>query len=149
MKLFLIMAASSSLIIMPLASGSVMMLGALLTFSVSMIFFTGSFVNMWFSYILFLIYIGGLLVLFMYIVLVSSQNPILVELTLYVPAFSLGCLSSWAFFGPMETSVMSKQGASFPFMLLVPLGAFLLLVFLAASSMAISKKQNLVITPDY
>nr|AOQ30900.1 NADH dehydrogenase subunit 6 [Pleurobranchaea sp. TY-2016] len=54
----------------------VSMVGILMIISVSMVGILSFFGSFWYSYILFLIYVGGLLVLLIYICLVSSNYPI-------------------------------------------------------------------------
>nr|YP_010853510.1 NADH dehydrogenase subunit 6 [Tritonia iocasica]WGM82636.1 NADH dehydrogenase subunit 6 [Tritonia iocasica] len=60
----------------PLFYSPVSMVGVLMLISLSFVAVLSFFGSFWYSYILFLIYVGGLLVLLIYICLVSSNTPI-------------------------------------------------------------------------
>nr|YP_010352814.1 NADH dehydrogenase subunit 6 [Dermatobranchus otome]UOD76582.1 NADH dehydrogenase subunit 6 [Dermatobranchus otome]UOD76595.1 NADH dehydrogenase subunit 6 [Dermatobranchus otome] len=60
----------------PLFYSPVSMVGMLMAISISIVGLFSFFGSFWYSYILFLIYVGGLLVLLIYICLVSSNYPI-------------------------------------------------------------------------
>nr|AOQ30888.1 NADH dehydrogenase subunit 6 [Pleurobranchaea novaezealandiae] len=70
---------------LPLFQNPVGMAGILVCISLSFVSFIALTGSSWFSYVLFLVYVGGLLVLFMYICLVSSNHSFYVN-------------SSWALF---------------------------------------------------
>lgn len=82
-------------LIFPVFYSPVRMIGVLIAISLSFVVRISFFGRFWYSYILCLIYVGGLLVLFIYICLVSRNFPIRIqpESVLLVGAFSLLCLS--------------------------------------------------------
>nr|YP_010983242.1 NADH dehydrogenase subunit 6 [Hypselodoris whitei]WOK01424.1 NADH dehydrogenase subunit 6 [Hypselodoris whitei] len=59
----------------PLFKNPVSMVGMIVAISVLFVSFISLFSSFWFSYVLFLVYVGGLLVLFIYICLISSNYP--------------------------------------------------------------------------
>nr|YP_010853523.1 NADH dehydrogenase subunit 6 [Tritoniopsis elegans]WGM82649.1 NADH dehydrogenase subunit 6 [Tritoniopsis elegans] len=63
----------------PLFYSPVSMVGVLMLISLGFVALLSFFGSFWYSYILFLIYVGGLLVLLIYICLVSSNFPITVS----------------------------------------------------------------------
>nr|AUJ21243.1 NADH dehydrogenase subunit 6 [Hypselodoris bullocki] len=65
----------SLIIWFPLFKNPVSMVSMVVTTSVLFVSMISFFFSFWFSYVLFLVYVGGLLVLFIYICLVSSNYP--------------------------------------------------------------------------
>nr|YP_010874757.1 NADH dehydrogenase subunit 6 [Facelina bostoniensis]WGV42879.1 NADH dehydrogenase subunit 6 [Facelina bostoniensis] len=79
----------------PVFYSPVSLIGILMLISLGFVVALSLFGSFWYSYILCLIYVGGLLVLFIYICLVSSNFPISMqmEVVLLVSAISVLCLS--------------------------------------------------------
>nr|YP_009827421.1 NADH dehydrogenase subunit 6 [Hermissenda emurai]QIV24368.1 NADH dehydrogenase subunit 6 [Hermissenda emurai] len=84
-------ACASTIFVFPFFSTPVSLIGGLMTLSllyVGVFSMCGSF---WYSYILFLIYVGGLLVLFIYVCLVSSNVSVSFDFGSFIYIF-LGAL---------------------------------------------------------
>nr|YP_010834655.1 NADH dehydrogenase subunit 6 [Coryphella verrucosa]WFQ82023.1 NADH dehydrogenase subunit 6 [Coryphella verrucosa] len=79
----------------PLFYSPVSMVGVLMAISLSFVGVLSFFTSFWYSYILFLIYVGGLLVLFIYICLVSSNFPLKVSFEGLVIAVTLSLMCSF------------------------------------------------------
>nr|YP_009987758.1 NADH dehydrogenase subunit 6 [Phyllidiopsis krempfi]QNL17303.1 NADH dehydrogenase subunit 6 [Phyllidiopsis krempfi] len=60
---------------LPLLKNPISMVAAVVFISLLMVLIISLLSSFWFSYVLFLVYVGGLLVLFIYICLVSSNYP--------------------------------------------------------------------------
>nr|AAR21520.1 NADH dehydrogenase subunit 6 [Berthella plumula] len=68
----------------PLFKNPIMMVGVLVCMSLCFVGFISILSSSWFSYVLFLVYVGGLLVLFMYICLISSNYSFSINFSLVV-----------------------------------------------------------------
>nr|YP_010996921.1 NADH dehydrogenase subunit 6 [Dendrodoris krusensternii]WPH63905.1 NADH dehydrogenase subunit 6 [Dendrodoris krusensternii] len=88
---------------LPLFKNPISMAGMVVVISLAMVMCISLFSSFWFSYVLFLVYVGGLLVLFIYICLVSSNYPFNISAT------SLLCI----LVGSLVVSLFSET--SFPF----------------------------------
>nr|YP_009349229.1 NADH dehydrogenase subunit 6 [Sakuraeolis japonica]APZ75715.1 NADH dehydrogenase subunit 6 [Sakuraeolis japonica] len=88
----------------------VMLIAVLMLISLSFVVALSIFSSFWYSYILCLIYVGGLLVLFIYICLVSSNFPMSISLesVLLTGSVSVLCLS----FGPSFIQPLKSLGYS-------------------------------------
>nr|YP_004222138.1 NADH dehydrogenase subunit 6 [Berthellina sp. TLT-2006]ABK92218.1 NADH dehydrogenase subunit 6 [Berthellina sp. TLT-2006] len=90
----------------PLFKNPLSMMGILVCMSLSFVGFISILSSSWFSYVLFLVYVGGLLVLFMYICLINSN-------------YSFNLSASWVlFFGIMSLylSIDSESHDNFRFL---------------------------------
>nr|YP_010373198.1 NADH dehydrogenase subunit 6 [Cadlina olgae]UPI11664.1 NADH dehydrogenase subunit 6 [Cadlina umiushi] len=65
----------SLILCFPLFKNPISMAGMVIAISLTMVSMISLFSSFWFSYVLFLVYVGGLLVMFIYICLVSSNYP--------------------------------------------------------------------------
>nr|YP_010373185.1 NADH dehydrogenase subunit 6 [Cadlina koreana]UPI11651.1 NADH dehydrogenase subunit 6 [Cadlina koreana] len=65
----------SLILCFPLFKNPISMAGMVVAISLAMVSMISLFSSFWFSYVLFLVYVGGLLVMFIYICLVSSNYP--------------------------------------------------------------------------
>nr|YP_010970184.1 NADH dehydrogenase subunit 6 [Phyllidiopsis xishaensis]WNR50773.1 NADH dehydrogenase subunit 6 [Phyllidiopsis xishaensis] len=66
---------SSMIFCLPLLKNPISMVAIVVAISLVMVMVISLLSSFWFSYVLFLVYVGGLLVLFIYICLVSSNYP--------------------------------------------------------------------------
>nr|YP_010388418.1 NADH dehydrogenase subunit 6 [Phyllidia elegans]UPP55820.1 NADH dehydrogenase subunit 6 [Phyllidia elegans] len=73
--MFIYWFCSSLIFCFPLFKNPISMAAMLVIISLSMVIIISMLSSFWFSYVLFLVYVGGLLVLFIYICLVSSNYP--------------------------------------------------------------------------
>nr|YP_009250780.1 NADH dehydrogenase subunit 6 [Phyllidia ocellata]AMY15500.1 NADH dehydrogenase subunit 6 [Phyllidia ocellata]WNR50643.1 NADH dehydrogenase subunit 6 [Phyllidia ocellata] len=73
--MFLYWFCSSLIFCFPLFKNPISMAAMLVCISLVMVIMISMLSSFWFSYVLFLVYVGGLLVLFIYICLVSSNYP--------------------------------------------------------------------------
>nr|YP_010837455.1 NADH dehydrogenase subunit 6 [Doto coronata]WGC93420.1 NADH dehydrogenase subunit 6 [Doto coronata] len=78
----------------PLFYSPVSMVAILMSMSLGVVGILSFFSSFWYSYILFLIYVGGLLVLFIYICLVSSNIPLMISVEGLIFVSSISLLSS-------------------------------------------------------
>nr|YP_009136666.1 NADH dehydrogenase subunit 6 [Melibe leonina]AKE07271.1 NADH dehydrogenase subunit 6 [Melibe leonina] len=110
----------------------VSMVVILMSMSLSMVGVLSFFSSFWYSYILFLIYVGGLLVMFIYICLVSSNVPlrVSVESLMLVGTASLAC--SFMEWESLPTSVLgpSSSGSGMSLVTGSNISIFLFLVVL-------------------
>nr|QXX99471.1 NADH dehydrogenase subunit 6 [Laevapex fuscus] len=68
------------MMLFPVLYSPMPMIMTLFLTSLMMFFSMNIFVSTWYSYILFLVYIGGLLVLFMYVCMMSSNDKVFMKL---------------------------------------------------------------------
>nr|YP_010994944.1 NADH dehydrogenase subunit 6 [Polypylis sp. TS-2018]WOZ13952.1 NADH dehydrogenase subunit 6 [Polypylis sp. TS-2018] len=103
--------------------------------SVYIIFFMSVFLSGWYSYLLFLVYIGGLLVLFMYVCFMSSND----KLSKYLPNLFLIILNIWFFlFEPVsEVSSLFMGFSMYESSFLMSMSMFMLLVVILLFSLFI------------
>nr|UYI30950.1 NADH dehydrogenase subunit 6 [Ceratosoma sp. HG0001] len=92
---FLFWVCSSLIFCFPLFKNPVSMVFMLVGISLFLVSMISLFSSFWFSYILFLVYVGGLLVLFIYICLVSSNYPFKFSFHGLVFGFTLAFLLSF------------------------------------------------------
>nr|UBU97369.1 NADH dehydrogenase subunit 6 [Asteronotus hepaticus] len=72
---FLFWFCSSVIFCLPLFKNPISMAALVVAVSLLIVSMMSLFSSFWFSYVLFLVYVGGLLVMFIYICLVSSNYP--------------------------------------------------------------------------
>lgn len=136
----------------PLFLRPVSIIASLLTvslFFVSLLSFFGSF---WFSYTLFLVYVGGLLVLFIYVCLVSSNTSMSLNMSLFGYVFLFSRLmSAISFFLPKEFLGQRRFDRGFTlvderslslFLFLVVLLLVILLVVVRVSGIGMAVERN-------
>nr|YP_010373159.1 NADH dehydrogenase subunit 6 [Aldisa cooperi]UPI11625.1 NADH dehydrogenase subunit 6 [Aldisa cooperi] len=70
----------SLILCLPLMKNPISMAAMVVAISLVVVSIISMFSSFWFSYVLFLVYVGGLLVMFIYICLVSSNHPFKVSL---------------------------------------------------------------------
>nr|AEQ93828.1 NADH dehydrogenase subunit 6 [Myosotella myosotis] len=115
-------------------SSSLSLLGALLCISVLVVVGVGVVGSFWYACMLFLVYVGSLLVLFLYISMLSS-NKVLSFRTWHVPfSFCGGGIYFYFLSSPHPKGVSGGSGFDCAYLLpmpvLVGLGVLLLVVFL-------------------
>nr|YP_009136679.1 NADH dehydrogenase subunit 6 [Tritonia tetraquetra]AKE07284.1 NADH dehydrogenase subunit 6 [Tritonia tetraquetra] len=134
----------------PLFYSPVSMVGVLMVISLSFVGVLSFFGSFWYSYILFLIYVGGLLVLLIYICLVSSNFPINISsegVALVIAASLVASLQGWwsqplSFLGGGSwgsgTSLVEGSNVSiFLFLVILLLGMLLVVVRVSGVGSAI------------
>nr|YP_009408798.1 NADH dehydrogenase subunit 6 [Deroceras reticulatum]ASL05733.1 NADH dehydrogenase subunit 6 [Deroceras reticulatum] len=122
--------------------GNPMMIGVLLLIlSLFMVGQIGYIIGSWYAYILFLVYVGGLLVMFIYICMISSN----LQLTGVLSLSGLGTMmiimsvvGQYVNNHKMLTHVEMLSGVNFPLSLLLMLGVYLLICFLSVISIILS-----------
>nr|YP_009695259.1 NADH dehydrogenase subunit 6 [Ryssota otaheitana]QDM39453.1 NADH dehydrogenase subunit 6 [Ryssota otaheitana] len=103
-------------------------------FSVMIALKMSSMVSAWYAYMLFLIFVGGLLVMFIYVCMVSSNYQLNMIFNYWSLAFLMMCV--FVFFDYDMNQKMqlfnneSISGTSMPMLILLLLGVYLLLGFL-------------------
>nr|WBV77011.1 NADH dehydrogenase subunit 6 [Phestilla sp. CUS-2023] len=78
----------------PMFYSPVSMVGILLFMSLMFVSLLSFFSSFWYSYILFLVYVGGLLVLLIYICLASSNFPLMLNPEVFIVVFFISLVSS-------------------------------------------------------
>nr|YP_004222600.1 NADH dehydrogenase subunit 6 [Notodoris gardineri]ABL09047.1 NADH dehydrogenase subunit 6 [Notodoris gardineri] len=85
---------SSIIFCLNLFKNPISMAGMVVMISLLVVSMIASMFSFWFSYVLFLVYVGGLLVMFIYICLVSSNHSFIFSVNGLIFAASLGFLAS-------------------------------------------------------
>nr|UXC95399.1 NADH dehydrogenase subunit 6 [Megaustenia imperator imperator] len=115
----------------PMSIGFVLFFMSLMVV-ISMSFYTST----WYGYMLFLVYIGGLLVMFIYICMISSnfrlgEGYINLWEVMFLLTLMFMVLSSYSFNQKlMLFSSLGINGVTLPFFLFLSLGVYLLICFL-------------------
>nr|YP_010970145.1 NADH dehydrogenase subunit 6 [Phyllidia picta]WNR50656.1 NADH dehydrogenase subunit 6 [Phyllidia picta] len=92
--MFIYWFCSSLILCFPLFKNPISMAAMLVAISLVMVVMISVVSSFWFSYVLFLVYVGGLLVLFIYICLVSSNYPFKFNLVSLLCIMMTSCLIS-------------------------------------------------------
>nr|AOY39926.1 NADH dehydrogenase subunit 6 [Scolytinae sp. BMNH 1039994] len=107
----------------PLAMGGILLVQTIMTASASGMLFS----NFWFSYILFLIMVGGMLVMFIYMTSIASNEKFSIPKTLFTTLlsamFTMMMITSY-FMDKMMTTYMSKSSMHQKIDFLTPLTKF-------------------------
>nr|YP_010574499.1 NADH dehydrogenase subunit 6 [Peronia verruculata]UZH97753.1 NADH dehydrogenase subunit 6 [Peronia verruculata] len=121
----------------PILGSPLSMGGALIGMSFCWVSLMSTFASSWYGYILFLVYVGGLLVLFIYVCMVSSNFPFTVSLSMSF--FVLGLAVLVGFFLPMSVPKrilgfsLYESGECLSLILFISLAVVLLAAFLAVA----------------
>nr|YP_002791082.1 NADH dehydrogenase subunit 6 [Onchidella celtica]AAR21545.2 NADH dehydrogenase subunit 6 [Onchidella celtica] len=111
--------------------------GTLVLVSFALVSVVALISSTWYGYILFLVYVGGLLVLFIYVCMVSSNYPFTVNPSLMASAMAAGLLAMllapWSLPWRVLGSSVSESGVELPLFLLMALVTILLAAFLATA----------------
>nr|YP_010735470.1 NADH dehydrogenase subunit 6 [Deroceras laeve]WEI33061.1 NADH dehydrogenase subunit 6 [Deroceras laeve] len=122
--------------------GNPMMIGILLlALSFLMVVQIGFLISSWYAYILFLVYVGGLLVMFIYICMISSNLQLGGFFSLSGLGLTIMILTLAGQFinnQKMLTHLDMLNGMNFPLSLLLMLGVYLLMCFLSVISIILS-----------
>nr|UKB93158.1 NADH dehydrogenase subunit 6 [Lymnaea stagnalis] len=119
----------------PLLSSPISLGSFVIGMSVCLVMMINMISSAWYSYLLFLVYIGGLLVLFIYMCLISSNTEFLGSIShnIFV-IFSISMLCSWGFYS-FNWCTLGKytydSGSNINLSLFMCLVIMLLLIFLA------------------
>nr|YP_010170643.1 NADH dehydrogenase subunit 6 [Doriprismatica atromarginata]QRZ60625.1 NADH dehydrogenase subunit 6 [Doriprismatica atromarginata] len=145
--MFLIFWVCVSLIFsFPLFKNPISMAAMVVAISLYFVSMLSIFSSFWFSYVLFLVYVGGLLVMFIYICLVSSNYPFKFSISGLVFAFLISFLLSlmssfslnWSFLGCSnwisgETLLNESNVSIFLFLAILLLTMLLVVVRISGS----------------
>nr|YP_009353569.1 NADH dehydrogenase subunit 6 [Ellobium chinense]AQX92056.1 NADH dehydrogenase subunit 6 [Ellobium chinense] len=119
----------------PVFSSPIGLGGVLVLISFSLVCLVSVMASSWYGYILFLVYIGGLLVLFIYVCMVSSNYPLVLGPQQAVSLLFLALMASLFISGPSPARFLGwstwESGAQLSLALFVGLVILLLVVFLA------------------
>nr|YP_010970197.1 NADH dehydrogenase subunit 6 [Phyllidiopsis shireenae]WNR50786.1 NADH dehydrogenase subunit 6 [Phyllidiopsis shireenae] len=154
--LFLFWFCSSMIFCLPLFKNPISMVSAVVAISLLMVMIISLLSSFWFSYVLFLVYVGGLLVLFIYICLVSSNFPFKFNMISMLCLIFGSCLLSLKvesslplrFLGPStwmsgESLLNQKSLSLFLFLVVLLLAMLLVVVRISQSgSFAISNHEK-------
>lgn len=91
---FILISISFLLLTLPIYKNPIRLGGVLVIIRFYLVSIIRIFSSFWFSYVLFLVYIGGLLVIFIYICLISRNHPFKSRLNLIVSAIPISILFS-------------------------------------------------------
>nr|YP_010735483.1 NADH dehydrogenase subunit 6 [Ambigolimax valentianus]WEI33074.1 NADH dehydrogenase subunit 6 [Ambigolimax valentianus] len=138
----------SSLISMFVLVSSPMGVGVLLfMLSLLMAVKMGMMISSWYAYMLFLVYVGGLLVMFIYICMISSNYQLGVskmKLLLPLTLMNLAILSQYTINQKLVTfSGLSINGMNLPLFLLLMLGVYLLICFIVVINIIFMGGSNI------
>nr|WDD39320.1 NADH dehydrogenase subunit 6 [Onchidium reevesii] len=123
--------------VFPIINSPLSMGGALIVMSFCSVSLLSVFASSWYSYILFLVYIGGMLVLFIYVCMVSSNFPLTLNPSMFFMVFGLALVASMFLPTSLGGRVLGyslyESGEWLPLLLFVGLAVVLLAVFLAVA----------------
>nr|YP_009445813.1 NADH dehydrogenase subunit 6 [Hypselodoris apolegma]ATX68401.1 NADH dehydrogenase subunit 6 [Hypselodoris apolegma] len=92
----------SMILCFPLFKNPVSMVGMVVGMSILLVSLISMFSSFWFSYVLFLVYVGGLLVLFIYICLISSNYPFKFSINGLIYSLLISILVCMSMKSPMD-----------------------------------------------
>nr|YP_009460050.1 NADH dehydrogenase subunit 6 [Auriculastra duplicata]AUT77313.1 NADH dehydrogenase subunit 6 [Auriculastra duplicata] len=119
----------------PLFSSPIGLGGILILISFCLVCLVALMGSGWYGYILFLVYIGGLLVLFIYVCMVSSNYPLAIYPQQAISLLVLGLMASFLISGPAPVRFLGwsawESGSQLSLALYIGLVVLLLVVFLA------------------
>nr|YP_004934819.1 NADH dehydrogenase subunit 6 [Leucophytia bidentata]AEQ93814.1 NADH dehydrogenase subunit 6 [Leucophytia bidentata] len=134
----------------PLLSSPIGLGGVLVLISFNLVCLVSLLGSGWYAYLLFLVYIGGLLVLFIYVCMVSSNKPLSVSPAGTTTALLMSLIMASLFVDSaplMQTSGCAawESGAQLSLALYVGLVTMLLIVFLAVSRILVAEGGALAV----
>nr|YP_010574486.1 NADH dehydrogenase subunit 6 [Onchidium reevesii]ADZ61657.1 NADH dehydrogenase subunit 6 [Onchidium reevesii]UZH97727.1 NADH dehydrogenase subunit 6 [Onchidium reevesii] len=126
-----------SMALFPVMGSPLSMGGALIATSFGVVSLMSIFSSSWYGYVLFLVYIGGLLVLFIYVCMVSSNFPFMINPSLAFSVFGLAGLAGLFMPSTQPKRILGgslyETGAELSLFLFVSLVVILLAAFLAVA----------------
>nr|YP_004934948.1 NADH dehydrogenase subunit 6 [Peronia peronii]AEQ93866.1 NADH dehydrogenase subunit 6 [Peronia peronii] len=121
----------------PIMGSPLSMGGVLIAVSFCSVSLMSIFASSWYGYILFLVYIGGLLVLFIYVCMVSSNFPFTISPSMSFIVFGLAALAGMFISSSLPKRVLGfslyECGEHLSLILFVGLAIVLLAAFLAVA----------------
>nr|YP_003495113.1 NADH dehydrogenase subunit 6 [Platevindex mortoni]ADD37168.1 NADH dehydrogenase subunit 6 [Platevindex mortoni]UZH97740.1 NADH dehydrogenase subunit 6 [Platevindex mortoni] len=121
----------------PITGSPLSMGGALIATSFCLVSLMAIFSSSWYGYVLFLVYIGGLLVLFIYVCMVSSNFPFVLSPSLTFFVVGLAALAGLFMPSSLPKRVLGgslyEAGGDLSLFLFVSLVVILLAAFLAVA----------------
>nr|NP_007341.1 NADH dehydrogenase subunit 6 [Albinaria caerulea]P48922.1 RecName: Full=NADH-ubiquinone oxidoreductase chain 6; AltName: Full=NADH dehydrogenase subunit 6 [Albinaria caerulea]CAA58308.1 ND6 [Albinaria caerulea] len=122
---------------------------ALLTLSLCAVLWLGSFMSSWYAYILFIVYIGGILVLFIYVCMISS-NYIASQHMYKSLLYAWGAVMLMSLTMETDTFIilgsnMMYTSVNIPMTILIFLSIYLLIVFFAVVNLMVNMTSILMV----